>query len=532
MNKVNDINSSLWNVKYRPKSIKDLVGNVNIIKEAIRYLKSYRCAKPGAKFPKAILISGPSGCGKTEFAKMLALYRGFIPIEFSASQLRMKKEISYLVDVYNTDISKTISPTDPNLLEAKHNLNICNMGNLSVGKAILVDELDAMTKGERGFSSSLLSLLKSKSPHSSKRLILLTCGENILTKFRSLGTLCHHFKFTQISEKEILKVINRVCENENLTLSEHDKLAFVKYSNGDCRRLLNGMEMCFKNGTSKYTISELSNMIASFINDDEVTLNRLKYSGMSTEKILCNVINDVRNDDCFHMISDIESDMYTLGCQVFKTYLTLIRRDISCNEQIHLLADASDKISDGEFFQDMIKKGYGGMNYMDIGQSYVIQSILNPLHSMKDGIPKNFKVNVDGYAKVNGIKTTIDNQLKLKRKLREMGGELFFNKTSTELVFINHFVGKMLQEKKYKELSLLFHANNVDPTVIEELSKLKILRSEISIDKIQLKDVWKGSVKREFKKQYSINKPKISGLKFKDSKRSSNKILFFEKFAN
>ena len=75
-------NSESWTTKYNPLTIKELIGNINVIKDGVRYLKNYKSEKSAkADFHKAILISGPSGTGKTEFAKLLALYRGYIPVE-------------------------------------------------------------------------------------------------------------------------------------------------------------------------------------------------------------------------------------------------------------------------------------------------------------------------------------------------------------------------------------------------------------------------------------------------------------------
>lgn len=530
--------SQQWTSKYKPLSIKEMVGNINIMKEAIRFTKDYRCAR-GANtgFPKAIVISGSGGIGKTTFARLLALYRGFIPIEFNASSLRRKKEVSAMVDMYKTDIRKTIDPKNSDLLEAQKNLKLCNMSTLGVGKAIIIDELDAMGKGDRGLSTILMDLIKKKGRHDPNRILIITCDEHTLTRFKTFKTWCHVIKFKRIIGKETIKLIDRVCDGENITLTEDDKLQFINYANGDCRRLLNGMEMCFKNGVSKYTIVELSKTIKLFVEGDEETIKRLKYSSLSSEKILHNLIQTVIDGDGRDMINVVTTDMYAIALQLFKIYPDLTRNDINWSDQLNHIVKASDSISCAEYYIDSIRCAPTGENFIHVGENYIMQSILGPIFEMKEIIPKRFKTDVSGYAKSNGIKTSVDSQYRIKQKIGEMAPSLF-GKSFEEIRYFSSWVGKMLYDKKYKELAVYFHDNNIDRLIIDELVKIKILNTTIYDELsykyfgVKLSSVWKTTTKREFKKQYVTNKPKTHGVKFRDGKKPVKKILFFERFEN
>jgi replication factor C subunit 1 len=70
-NKSNDANDELWTEKYRPKAIKDIIGNKTNVEKLTKYLKNFKTnLKVGFKGVskddafRAVLISGPPGIGK------------------------------------------------------------------------------------------------------------------------------------------------------------------------------------------------------------------------------------------------------------------------------------------------------------------------------------------------------------------------------------------------------------------------------------------------------------------------------------
>lgn len=98
------------------------------------------------------MISGPGGCGKTSIARLLSLYRGFIPIEISAAQLRKREEVQHFIDMYRTNVVHNYPKTHPLYIEARENLSLCKMKDLCVGKSVILDELDAIGMSEKGLT--------------------------------------------------------------------------------------------------------------------------------------------------------------------------------------------------------------------------------------------------------------------------------------------------------------------------------------------------------------------------------------------
>ena len=157
---------SLWTEKYKPKSVKDLIGNQSEIQKLHQWLNGWKRAlqvnnaankaaadkKKGAKvakskeMKKACLVSGPPGIGKTSAATLVARELGYEVLEFNASSVRNKKALN-----------EAILPL---------------IGNRSIGEfyvsqnektketVLIMDECDGMGSGDRGGMACLIELIK------------------------------------------------------------------------------------------------------------------------------------------------------------------------------------------------------------------------------------------------------------------------------------------------------------------------------------------------------------------------------------
>ena len=554
-------NTQSWTTKYRPTTLRDIAGNTNAIREGIKFLKEYRLDRnpTSKKHPNAILVSGPGGCGKTTFARLLALYRGFIPIEMSAASVRKKDEVSQFMDLYVSDIRTNFGENHPYVLEARKQLKLCHT-ELPLGKAMILDELDAMGKSEKGLNTAILEILKAPT-HDPDRILIMTCDVDTLTKMKTMANWCYVVQFKSIVDSEQLKTIDYVCNIEGITLRPEDKQRFVAYANGDGRRLLNGMELCFKNGVGEYDADQLSEMIRLFVSNDEATVSKLKFSCMSAEKILGTVINAVcepiRNsivlDDAprksklpFKMLAAIETDMNVIPLQLFHSYPSLIRQDITLIDQLTMIRDASEDMSYASVLHDNFCDSNPGIMSEDNddgegetgsrpSDSYLIMSVISPLYKLRNSIAKTYRLNASGYAKMYGVKSSMDGQLRIPIRCGEIS-PYTYNRSMDYLRYFASKLAILVKDKKFDELIEFFNEHHIEPmALIEELLKLKTLNLDDEEPRFlgtNLADVWKTTVKRDFTKEFSKRKPKTQGVKFIDAANQpeKKKIKFFEKY--
>lgn len=199
----------MWVEKYRPTQISEIVNQ----KEIIGSLKSF--CKKKSELPH-LLFSGAAGIGKTTTAlcivkEILGEYWRNFTLELNASDERginmVRERIKKFSRFYglSTDIPF---------------------------KMIILDEADEMTSDAQ---TALRRIIEDASKYC--RFILI--ANNVSKIIEPLQSRCAVFKFSKISNIDLVEHLHKVSKNENIKNDEYGLKMIADYVNGDLRHAIN-----------------------------------------------------------------------------------------------------------------------------------------------------------------------------------------------------------------------------------------------------------------------------------------------------
>jgi len=198
-----------WCEKYRVKSFADVVGQELAVDKVKLFLRN---------FPKkkALVLHGPPGVGKTSLAYAIAFENDSEVLELNASDLRNKAKIAEI-----------IGPASQQKSLFKKN------------KLILVDEVDGVSaiKDRGGLGELLVLLDKSAFP------VIITANDIWQKKFNLLRKKADLVALKEVDYKEVLGILRKICESENVVVSSEVLTSIAIRARGDIRAALNDLQI-------------------------------------------------------------------------------------------------------------------------------------------------------------------------------------------------------------------------------------------------------------------------------------------------
>ncbi|XP_069781025.1 replication factor C subunit 1 isoform X2 [Narcine bancroftii] len=241
---VNAEQSLLWVDKYKPATLKNIIGQQgeqSCANKLIRWLKKWHAnntgnSKPAVKFSKfsgkddgssfkAALLSGPPGVGKTTTATLVSKELGYSYVELNASDTRSKNTLKEVVAelLNNTSIKGFCSGTSS--LHTKH--------------LLIMDEVDGMAGNEdRGGVQELISLIKQ-----TKIPIICMCNDRNHPKIRSLANYCFDLRFQRPRVEQIKGAMMTVAFKEGLKIPPPAMNEIILAASQDIRQILHNLSM-------------------------------------------------------------------------------------------------------------------------------------------------------------------------------------------------------------------------------------------------------------------------------------------------
>ena len=199
--------SEIWTEKYRPTKFEEVVGQDETIKRVKALTNS-------TNIPH-LLFAGPAGTGKSTLA--LIVVKDLFEDSWRENYLELNASDERGINIIREKVK--------NFARTK------SVGNVPF-KVIFLDEADALTP------EAQQALRRTMENYTSTCRFILSCNysSKIIDPIQSR---CSIFRFKLLEEKDIKKIVDRVAENENLTIQEGTLEALYEASEGDCRRAEN-----------------------------------------------------------------------------------------------------------------------------------------------------------------------------------------------------------------------------------------------------------------------------------------------------
>ena len=288
-----------WVEKFRPKKLKEIVSQENIISSMEGVLKT--------KNMPHFLFFGPSGCGKT--STILALTRELFTdeyfnervIELNASDERGIKVVRDKIKRYAQNSVNTKKDI-PNF------------------KVIILDEADSMT------SESQCALRKIMEDYSNITRFCIICNyhQKII---EPIVSRCSLLRFKPINNKKILEKLKDICKHQNINCSDNNLNKIVDICRGDLRKSINFLQRCYKNN--------------NIINEDIIN----NISGIIPESKIDIFINNclLKNTDLINnLIEEFYNNSYSLTNQINYMINKIINYDIEDKKKSRIILKLLD----------------------------------------------------------------------------------------------------------------------------------------------------------------------------------------------
>lgn len=200
-----------WAEKYRPQTLKEIVGNRKAVQDLRTWAENWLSGIPEKR---AVILLGPAGVGKTSTAHALARDLGWEVIELNASDQRTAGVIEKIAG------------------------SAASMNTLFGGKRLIIlDEADNLHgTADRGGMRAIAGIIK----NTLQPIVLIVNDVYGLTP--TIRNLCLEIKFGSVQSRSMVPALKKVCESEEISCSPDAIQQIAENAGGDLRSAINDLQ--------------------------------------------------------------------------------------------------------------------------------------------------------------------------------------------------------------------------------------------------------------------------------------------------
>lgn len=203
---------SMWVEKYRPMKLSSIINQKDIVGSLKSLLKNT------SEMPH-LMFSGSAGVGKTTTA--LCLAREILGDSWKEYTLELNASDERGINMVRDRVKKFA--------------RFSGLDTKIPFKLVILDEADEMTSDAQ---TALRRIIEDTAGHC--RFIMI--ANNISKIIEPLQSRCAVFKFTRISEEEIIGYLEEICKKEKIKYNKEGLKSLYSYSEGDMRHSINMLQ--------------------------------------------------------------------------------------------------------------------------------------------------------------------------------------------------------------------------------------------------------------------------------------------------
>ncbi|MBI5000793.1 MAG: replication factor C large subunit [Euryarchaeota archaeon] len=219
-----------WTEKYRPRALKDIVGNASALERLRRWGESW---SNGAPEKRGVILAGPPGVGKTSAAHALAFEFGWEVIELNASDQR------------NAGAIKSIAHRGA-IFEGFSHTGEFRRARDGGRKLIILDEADNIFgREDAGGARAIVQMLR----ETMQPVILIANDyQKLKQKSGEIVSSCITLYFDLPSEFQVSRLLSDIAGKEGMKATEGFFGMLASQCGGDVRSAVNDLQSFSKGG--------------------------------------------------------------------------------------------------------------------------------------------------------------------------------------------------------------------------------------------------------------------------------------------